>query len=62
MPSRTLTLFELYYLCSVLVSFDSSTVHYIMYVKFNSSYQDLYRILWKITKILLNFTKTEPSN
>ena len=50
MPSRTLTLFNLYYLFSVLQCNLISGLFIIS--NFNSFYQDLYRILWKVPKIL----------
>ena len=54
MPSRTLNIFNLYYLFSVFQC-DLIAVLFIILScmsNINSFYQDLYQILWKITKIL----------
>ena len=57
-PSRTLTLFNLYYIFSVLQCNLISVLFIIS--NFNSFYQDLYPILWKIPKILRTSAFPQP--
>ena len=63
MPSRTLTLFNLYYIFSVLQCYLIAVLFIIIISRmsnFNSFYQDLYRILLKITSFLRTSAKPPP--